>query len=147
MLKRKKNIRKIYLTFIGFSKVVNSTKIYRSFDIILIHNWLLQFNVTKYISEYIIVPSNTTIYGYTYCVSSPMINGAKIGYWNGSINSLKSRYVTYYGKNIELHTFPMRNPHKIEKKFIKKFAKYRISGELFDKKYVFKYIIFFNSCV
>lgn len=134
--------KKLYLTYTGFSKIIESMRACRN-NIKSMRLWLFQFNQTKYTGDYILLPQNSIVYGYTYCVTSSMINGIKIGYWTGTISALKSRYVTYYGNDIELHNFFVVNPHEIEKKFIIKFNSYKLYGELFKKKYLSIYLDFF----
>jgi hypothetical protein len=41
--------------------------------------------------------------GYVYCITSPLLNAIKIGLWKGTIDNLLARYITPYGKNLELY--------------------------------------------
>jgi hypothetical protein len=72
-------------------------------------------------------------YGYVYCVTSEIINGIKIGYWYGNIQSLESRYRMYYGKNINIFYYRSKQVEDIEKIVLDKFSEKRIYGELFCK--------------
>nr|URM61918.1 MUTS family DNA binding domain protein [Mimivirus sp.] len=83
--------------------------------------------------------------GYVYIVTSPVINACKIGFWRSNLKSLRSRYVTSYGNNLILHTFLTKNAYKLEQLCHKYFVEYNISNELFDKKYINKYIKFLNK--
>ena len=108
--------------------------------------WLSLFIVTpdKFILDLINI-NLTKLFGYTYCITSPIINGIKIGFWTGTISGLESRYKTYYGQDIELYFVPTLNPYELEQKCMKHFSKYKISGELFEKKYLNKYQIYLEN--
>ena len=70
----------------------------------------------------------------------------KIGYWKGSLKSLRSRYATYYGCNdIEIFYVETFHPHELEKETHTHFSEYNISNELFKKKHIEQYIKFINQ--
>ena len=110
----------------------------------MLSSWLNQFNNLNYTS-YILnkyVNDNNNIHSYVYCVTSNILNAIKIGYWKGSINGLRSRYITPYGNNIELYYFHSKLPKMLEHKCHIYFDKYKITNELFEKKYLHEYIKF-----
>jgi hypothetical protein len=90
---------------------------------------------------------------------SPLIGYIKIGFWRGSLASLGSRYVTYYGKNIKIFHVYTRYAYELEQKCHFKFFKYSLGNELFEKKYLDEYIKYleenkeaidiskFNECI
>ncbi len=51
-----------------------------------------------------------------YIVSSNLLNAVKIGMWRSNIESLYSRYITCYGKNIHIDYFLTNNARKLESK-------------------------------
>ncbi len=67
--------------------------------------------------------------------------------WRSTISSLYSRYITYYGNNIDIKYFYVNNVRKIEYNVHKYFEHRRISNELFDKNYYNDYIAFINTFI
>ena len=77
-----------------------------------------------------------------YIVSSNLLNAVKIGMWRSNIESLYSRYITCYGKNIHIDYFLTNNARKLESKTHEHFNKYQITNELFNKNYYSEYVKF-----
>ncbi len=82
---------------------------------------------------------------FVYIVTSDLLKCVKIGYWRSSKKALKSRYKHTYGDELELLTITVDDCIDVEKMFKKKFTEYRISGELYEKKYYDKYKKYFLS--
>ena len=78
---------------------------------------------------------------FIYCVTSPAVNTVKIGRHSGKLVRLLHRYKTYYGKNLELHAWPVECSKTAEDLALRRLAKYCLSGELFDKNYKLECII------
>lgn len=83
--------------------------------------------------------------GYVYVVSSNLLDAVKIGMWRSNIDSLYSRYITCYGKNIHIDYFLTSDARKLENETHKYFNKYQITNELFDKIHYNKYIDFIQN--
>ena len=83
--------------------------------------------------------------GNVYIIKAINFKNVKIGYWTGTLNSLKQRYTTYYGSGVEVFAYFTEFPRKIEKEFKKHFAKYNISYEIYDIDYIEEYKIFFED--
>ena len=113
----------------------------------IIKKWLDNFD-TKNINNYKLNTNdiiNSNKNGYIYIVTSELLNFVKIGMWRGNISSLYSRYITYYGNNINIDYYYVNNVRKIEYNIHKNFQEFRISNELFDKKYYNDYKQYINN--
>ncbi|AGF85692.1 hypothetical protein QJ854_gp090 [Moumouvirus goulette] len=147
--KGKKIKKEMFLTYNGFLRVIYcARKIFTDKNKKIMYKWLNQFDKSQKLKKYKInVSGNKFLYdiGYVYIVTSPVINACKIGFWRSSLKSLRSRYITSYGNNLILHTFLTKNAYKLEQLCHKYFMEYNISNELFDKKYINKYIKFLNK--
>ncbi|AVL94486.1 hypothetical protein ma100 [Moumouvirus australiensis] len=147
--KGKKIKKEMCLTYNGFLRVIYcARKIFTDKNKKIMYKWLKQFDKSQKLKKYKInMSDNKFLYdiGYVYIVTSPVINACKIGFWRSSLKSLRSRYITSYGNNLILHTFLTKNAYKLEQLCHKYFVEYNISNELFDKKYMNKYIKFLNK--
>ncbi len=147
--KGKKIKKEMFLTYSGFLRVIYcARKIFNNENKKIIYKWLRQFDKSQKLKKYKINMSDNKILcniGYVYIVTSPVINACKIGFWRSNLKSLRSRYITSYGNNLILHTFLTKNAYKLEQLCHKYFMEYNISNELFDKKYINKYIKFLNK--
>jgi prophage antirepressor-like protein len=83
--------------------------------------------------------------GVVYCVTSKLINFVKIGFWTGNLKTLRSRYCTSYGSDVEILYVTTNNAHILETKCHERFEKYRISNELFNKEHISEYIGFLKE--
>jgi hypothetical protein len=145
VVKLKKNV--LYLTYSGFRKVINiSQKNFSSSMLFLLNKWLEQFD-NSLVNEYVITQEDfdKEKEGYVYCVTSDLLNAIKIGFWRGSICSLKKRYTTSYGKNLTLHYVYTKYPCVLEKECHKYFNKQKITNELFEKEHIKKYIDYLDK--
>ena len=77
--------------------------------------------------------------GYVYLVTSPLLNGIKIGRWSGSLHGLRSRFVTSYGPGIAIQARYVANCTIIEKDMHAMFKGQCLGGELFCKAYADRY--------
>ena len=71
--------------------------------------------------------------GVLYVVTSPLLPFFKLGYWTGSLEKLRARFTTYYGPNLELHTWPCTQCRACEAFLLDEFAAHSMGGELFSK--------------
>ena len=142
--------KKIFLTFKGLFSVISLSRKIKSNKVNenTLYRWLLNF----YDPEQDIFNNKINIInnqinkhldrGFVYCAYSKLLNGVKIGFWRSSIETLKSRYVTYYGNDVKLEYVETFKPKKLENKTHKKFKNKNISNELFDKKYLSEYVYY-----
>lgn len=141
--------KELFFTLAGLRRVLEVSK--RKFSHktkCILHKWLSQnFNNTK-LNEFkvdIIKDNLIAKVGYVYCVSSPVNNYVKLGFWKGSISNLYSRYITYYGNKIDIFYFKTMDARALETKLFLHFSKYNISNELFDINYKDDYIQFIKD--
>ena len=149
MVENKKNklVKKLYLKAAGFFRLAGSTQMFDEITSKNIIRWITQFIVQDN-GQFLVDKANSNRnkqFGFTYCVSSPILHGSKIGFWTGTMLGLKSRFKTYYGKDLELFFVETYHPYLLEQKCMKYFDKYNISGELFQKKYKNEYITFLKN--
>jgi len=138
------NNKFLYLTYLGILKCAlasssQSTKINQKSIIEWVNNIVYNLNnanrqqFTKY--------ENMNTIGYVYIIDSPlMTDTVKIGFWRSNIDSLYSRYITYYGKDIEIMYFQCDNAPLMECKVFKKFGECNVTQELFVKTHKQEYI-------
>lgn len=143
--------KQLFLTFFGFYRLIHLSKLIQDVKIsFAITNWLMQFygsfSVDNFVINFDMIKYLNSI-GYTYCVTSPILDAIKIGFWRSTLESLRARYITVYGSDIELYAYETRNPNKLETKCHKKFAPYKITNELFQKKYLNQYVDFIQKNV
>jgi hypothetical protein len=69
--------------------------------------------------------------GCVYIVGSNDYRRVKVGYWKGTLYKLRARYVTCYGNDLYLETFPTEYPEILEKVFKFKFTDYCVCCELY----------------
>jgi len=141
-------IKSLYLTYYGFLKVINTSRINSKFftkNINIITKWLDYLINNKYCDNYILSNVNRDLSGVIYICSSPLIDCIKIGYWTGSVKALQSRYKMVYGKDVLLNCKNVENVRDIEKKIHYNFKQFNISGELFQKDKLQLYIDYLNK--
>jgi hypothetical protein len=78
---------------------------------------------------------------FIYLITSPIINGVKIG-MSSNWKKLYSRYVTFYGDKLSIYAFQCNDRCSDERQIHKHFKKYRICGEIFDKDHFDDYLIY-----
>ena len=151
IIKKINNTSKKYLFFTskGFMKCIYTSK-NNKFNIInnyIIKKWLDGFDSIIFNKYELNIDDikKSTKNGYIYIVTSELLTFVKIGMWRSTISSLYSRYITYYGNNIDIKYFYVNNVRKIEYNVHKYFEHRRISNELFDKNYYNDYIAFINT--
>jgi hypothetical protein len=78
--------------------------------------------------------------GCVYIVTTPhMRSVVKVGFWRGTLPRLRSRYVTSYGKEVELTVFRTRAPVQVEALFKRAFEGACTECELYDRSHVAAY--------
>lgn len=81
-----------------------------------------------------------------YLVTSPLVNAVKVGIWSNSVRALRGRYITYYGKNLDIYYFSdVQEARRHETKFKHKFAHHKIFSELFAKQNIQEYLDHFQE--
>jgi len=85
---------------------------------------------------------------FVYIIDPFYCNFIKIGKWNSSIDKLQSRYQTYYGKNIKIFAYDVKNCDKLEGIILSELSAYKIDPrcELLKKKYLEYYKTVFKKC-
>ena len=101
---------------------------------LIVHKWLdmTSGKINNYNIK--ILNKSDQDYGYVYCITSKICNGIKIGYWKGTIESLRKRYITYYGNSLELFYVYTKFPRILEKKCFDNFIRFKIDNEIFEKE-------------
>ena len=141
-------IKSLYLTYYGFLKIINTSRINSSFfvkNMNIITKWLDYLINNKYFDNYILSNVNQDLSGVVYICSSPLIDCVKIGYWTGSITGLESRYKMVYGKDVILNCKNVENVRDTEKEIHSIFKQFNISGELFQKDKLHLYDDYLNN--
>jgi hypothetical protein len=140
-----KNKKCLFLTYMGFQKLINVSRNNMTSNIVVtMIKWLQQFDnsiLKQYIIPDIKIIKDNRI-GYVYCITSNLINAIKIGFWTGTIDGLKKRYYTYFGNDIELFYVYTKNPNRLEYNCHKEFDNYKITNELFEKHNLQDYITY-----
>ena len=146
-----KTEKNIFLTFDGMRKVIDTS---RSLGIDLhtkniLTKWLYQiFDKTTALNFKFKVHNISNMNkGLVYCVTSKLINYVKIGFWRVSLDTLYSRYITYFGPDLDLFYVYTFHPNILESKCHKHFNDKNLSNELFKKEYLDDYILFLNNNV
>jgi len=134
--------REMFLTFGGFKRLIETSKInkFNNNTKMVLHNWLKQFDKKKCI-KFIINNNNYEKMknGYVYLITSDIINFVKIGFWKSTIYSLKSRYITTYGKDLSIFYVDTKDASLLEKQCHMHFKNKRITNELFIKDFYDEY--------
>jgi hypothetical protein len=147
--KNKKYVKKLFITFYGFDRILSVCYLFSQNVKNILKMWLHRTFSSYNVSNITIDMQkqvNLTTLGYVYCAYSSVISGyVKIGFWRGNLDSLRSRYVTYYGNDVKIHAYEFSNAPFIEKEVHKKFDEYRYCNELFDRKYLEHYLIFLEE--
>jgi hypothetical protein len=143
-----RNSKTLFLTYLGIRKTINTNR-NRNIDSKVAHTmnkWLQQFDNDDL--KNFLIPDTEQLslkVGYLYCVTSPIINGIKIGFWTGDLSGLRCRYVTYYGIDLQLETVYTTYPRTLECICHNEFKKYNIANEIFDKRYLKEYLFFLEK--
>jgi hypothetical protein len=146
------NIKKeVFLTLTGLRKLIEVSRLkFSSQNKNIIHKWANQnFDYAK-IFDFTISLQNDILkskIGYTYCITSRNINVVKIGFWRSSLQSLRARYTTYFGKNLIIFIVLTKDARALEKKCHEYFVDNCIEGELFEPEYWSDYISFLEENV
>lgn len=128
--------------------ILDVTSRYKARKLFISESWIFgnghkltsYFNVTKPTFDSIDTPKSffdlPKRNDLVYIASSPLMYAVKIGIWSGTIRSLFSRYMTYYGPMVKLSVYfskAKETKDTIEKKFCQHFNENHIGGEIFDK--------------
>ena len=140
--------KELFLTYEGFQHVIflSKNKCINN-NTYIMKKWLDNFD-KNILNKYQVDIQNNIILnnvGFVYIVSSNLLDAVKIGMWRSCINSLYSRYKTYYGNNTNIDHFLTNNARELENKIHKYFIKYKITNELFDKIHYNKYINYIQN--
>lgn len=77
---------------------------------------------------------------HVYLVTSAALDFVKIGRHTGELAKLVHRYTTYYGRRMELHTWPVECSRHAERVIFSALTTHRVTGELFDKSHLREYL-------
>ena len=133
---------KLFLTFAGFKRFIEISHLLSIASKHVLYRWLKLFDTDNIKRDFIINKQLDRMQynlGYVYCITSELINHVKIGFWKGNIEGLRSRYVTYYGSNLEIYYIKSNNARELEQKCFKQFKNYNVTNELFSKEYLNEY--------
>jgi hypothetical protein len=132
--------KSLFITLKGFQKILSNSRseMCNKNEMILIQ-WISKI-FPRYNGEIVISNTNKehnqlmNAICIVYVITSILINGAKIGFWSGTIKALKSRYFTYYGI-VDLFFVYTKVPRILEKNIHDHFSEYKLSGEIFQKEH------------
>ena len=139
------NLKILYVTYLGFAKLIMSIESENQLKLL---KWINMIVYPEIKNEKIIInkiDKDTINKGFIYAVEAPLFNGIKVGFSKRQMKSQKKRYTTPFTKNIKLYYVAVNDCVMLEKKFQKKFIKYNIDNEVFDKSYLNKYIEFMGE--
>jgi hypothetical protein len=74
-----------------------------------------------------------------------MPDTVKVGYWKGSFKTLRSRYITTYGKDLQIDVFGTPAPSQVEALFKKVFSDAKMECELYDTRHIDSYKSWLNE--
>ena len=142
--------KQLFITYEGMLKLLFSSRgnTTMSFNVDIFINWVQYVSGTDVLRYKLNIQNPITMYnslGYVYIIKSDNINMLKIGFWKSSLSSLKSRYITYYGKNLTLLYAKTNNAPLFESAIHSRFKKYNISNELFIKDKIDEYITYIDE--
>lgn len=115
---------------------------------LVLMNWVQNMaGICQLIYEPNLLSLNKTIgfNGVVYFVTCDILNGIKIGFWRSSLESLKKRYTTTYGKNTKILFCRTQNAPKLEKEIHKEFHNHNITNEIFSKDKLEDYLHFIKN--
>jgi len=146
---KKENEREIYISHRGFQRlIINSNNDLIKNNQIIFFNWINYIVGQTDVSgpfKIIRTEKQARDYGCVYIVCSPVLNACKIGMWNSSIEALKRRYITPYGKDVSIYSKQVKNPRIYEKKMHDYFSSCRIANELFMNCYYEDYKYYLDN--
>jgi hypothetical protein len=139
------NRRKLlFLTYIGMLKIIfNSRNLNTKLNILVLMNWVQNVaGICQLLYKPYLLNLNKSIgfKGIVYFASCDILNGIKIGFWRSSLISLKKRYATTYGKDVEIIFFRTNNAPKLEKDLHTTFKEYNLTNEIFRKDNLNNYL-------
>lgn len=70
---------------------------------------------------------------YVYTASCPAYSRVKIGTWRGALDGLRSRYVAFYGADLELETWRCDDSRDLEGELRAHVREFHITQELYKK--------------
>jgi len=144
----KKIKKELFLTFSGFRKLIEISRTQIDYKMrCVMHKWLNQFDKSLAPKNYQISISHNkkNTIGYTYCATSKTLNAVKIGFWRGSIDGLRQRYITPYGKDLHIYCVKTKDARNLESNCHIYFSKMNITNELYDKNYWNEYVEYLEN--
>jgi hypothetical protein len=148
ILANKKVKKCLFLTFFGFMRTLYTSRSRKNQQLIAtVYHWANQFSCTEHSDFTIDVPAHIRLSkaGITYAVSSPLLGAIKLGYWTGSIPGFMKRYITPYGKDLQVFYVFSSDAKQLETKIFEKFADQWIINELFEKSHWDEYVEFLKQ--
>ena len=144
-----KTKKQLYLTYLGFLKVIFGSRNYNTkLNQLVLMNWV-QYNADvcklSYKPKLINIDDNIGLSGVVYFITCDILNGVKIGFWRSNMNALKARYTTPYGKNCKIIFYKTDNAPELEKDIHYRFSEYRVTNEIFKKENFDDYLNFMKN--
>ena len=138
------NKKHIFITFRGIMKIIFCSRNPNTkYNDLILMNWVQN---TAGICSLRCDPVLTDLRedvcfgGIVYFITCELLNGVKIGFWRASLDSLRDRFQTYYGKDINIYYCRSPNAPELENKIHNKFTEYNITNELFKKDTLLIYL-------
>jgi len=140
------NRKRLFLTLTGLQKVIitNRTKKFKQNQLLIV-NWVKNIFPNYNANHIAMIKSNQQYLGVVYIISHHKLDFVKIGYWTSDIDSLRSRYIVYYGSDINIYYEYFDKPGQVEKEIHTYFREYNKEGELFMEEYIDDYKLFLNN--
>ena len=141
--------KQLFITYIGMLNVIFKSRNYNTqLNQLVLMNWVQNMaGICQLIYEPNLLSLNKTIgfNGVVYFATCDILNGIKIGFWRSSLESLKKRYTTTYGKNTKILFCRTQNAPKLEKEIHKEFHNHNITNEIFSKDKLEDYLHFIKN--
>lgn len=134
------NKKILYLTTSGICRTVYTHHMLSDEYKLFLIDWILNIinfdkNKLCYIEKNKKIQKNMI-----YCITSPLVMCCKLGKWHGNLNGLLKRYLTYFGSETQYIVGNCIDCNIEETIFLSKMKSHKICNELFDKKFINKYI-------
>ena len=142
--------KEVFITYRGMLKIIFCSRNYNTkLNDLVLMNWVQNAaGICQLMYEPKLLNLNRSIgfAGIVYFVSCDLLNGIKIGFWRSSLELLKKRYMTPYGKNVKILFCRTQNAPELEKEIHREFKKDNLSNEIFKKDKLNEYINFVKDC-
>ena len=98
------------------------------------HTWVHP-RVAEHLAQWLLrKPPATSSRGLVYAVTSPVLHAIKVGMWRGTERSLRQRYITPYGPEVQLLCVAVLDAAQTENSLHCILSPFSLGGELFEKQ-------------